>query len=272
MARGAAARRRAGRRNLGILYLAIGVAVIGAVGGWWAYSMATAETADKDSGCLTDRYQYVTAVLVDTTDRLTPVQAAALKNLLDKTRDAVPKRGRLEIYALEPIVDQPLEPIFAGCNPGSRADVSSKLTGNPDLAERRWREQFASRVDDVLEKLIKMKPQEASPIFEAIQSIAVTALNNPKAEKAGIHQLIIASDFIQYGPKLSMYKGAPDYEKFKATQYYRDIRAKLYGVDVSLYWIPRDTKKDVQTPRFRDFWREYIRDCGGSTKDWIALQ
>jgi hypothetical protein len=173
---------------------------------------------------------------------------------------------------LEPVVDKPLQPVFAGCNPGSRADVSSKFTGNPDLADRKWHQQFASRIDDVLDRLVNMKPQEASPVFEAIQSIAVTALNNPKAEKAEFRQLIITSDFIQYGPKLSMYKGAPDYDKFKDTQYYRDIRAKLYGVDVGLYWIPRDTRKDVQTPKFRDFWREYIGDCGGSTKEWVALQ
>lgn len=272
MRRGVAARRRRKQHALGVLLISIVIVIFLVLGGWFLLSISNEQPVDEQTGCLQRGFVTVTAVLVDTTDALTPVQGAALKNLLAKLKADTPKYGRLEIYALQPITTNPLAPIFAGCNPGSAADVPSPLTGNPKLAQRRWNQEFGEKVDNTLQRLHDMQPQETSPIFEAMQSIAVTAFQTEQAQSAKAKDLYIVSDFIQYVPQMNMYKGVPDYGAFQNTQYYRQIRAKLYGVSVYMYWIPRPTHRDVQTAQFRDFWREYIRDVGGNSKEWTSLQ
>ena len=257
-------------KGAGLLILGLGIIV--PVAGGLLWFILNRPAVDRASGCLQSGYQSVTSILVDTTDALTPVQAAALRNVMEKFRDAVPKYGRLEVFGLEPITTKPLQAIFSGCSPGSAKDVDSELRANATLAQRHWERDFGDKVSETSDELLKMPTQERSPIFEAIQSVTVTTFETEKTQNASSKVLVLVSDFIQNVPDLTMYKGVPDYAKFKDSQYYRQIRAKLNGVDVYLYWIPRRTKNDVQTAKLRDFWRQYIADVGGDSKEWVSLE
>jgi hypothetical protein len=227
---------------------------------------------DRISGCPTDSYDSVTAVLIDLTDPINPVQAVALRNALTKIRNSVPKFGRLEIYPLEPVNTSAIEPLFVGCSPGNGKDVNSKFYGNPQLADRLWRQEFGDRVDGIIGRIEKLAPQDNSPLFEAIQSVAVTAFGTPLAESARSKHLIIFSDMIHYTRELSMYDGAPPFQKFASSPYYARVRPDLRRATFDVYLIVRETRKSVQSPALYKFWVDYAAAADGYLSNWEPVQ
>lgn len=248
------------------------IAILGAFAAGAGYLYFTKRPTDRMTGCPTDHYDNVTAVLVDLTDPINPTQAAALKNALLKIRNDVPKYGRLEIYPLESTTKSVIAPLFAGCSPGSGRDVDSRLYGNPELADRLWQKQFASKVDGVLSNLLDMPESQNSPIFEAVQSVAVTAFGSPIAESARQRTLVVISDMIQHTSGFSMYQGAPPFERFKANQYYLRVKPFLKGANVDVDLIVRETRKNVQQPPLYKFWVDYFAASDGYLRDWTPMQ
>jgi hypothetical protein len=227
---------------------------------------------DRTTGCPADHYDSVTAVLVDLTDPVTPTQAEALKNELTKVRNGIPKYGRLDIYPLESTAKSVIRPLFAGCSPGSGRDVDNGLYGNRELADRLWQKEFASKVDGVLGRLLDMPEAENSPIFEAIQSVAVTSFGTPIAENAREKTLVVISDMIQHTPELSMYQGAPSFNQFKMIQYYLRVKPFLKGANVDVDLIVRETRRDVQKPVLYKFWVDFFAASDGYLRDWKPMQ
>lgn len=254
----------------GIALIVGSVVILAVILGGGAYMALNQRSVNKETGCPKDGYDSITTVLVDLTDPVTPVQAAAIKNTLLKIRDAVPKYGRLEVYPLEPVATKTIAPLFAACSPGSGKDVDSKLYGNPDLADRNYTKKFASKLQEVIDGLQKLPPQNSSPIFEGIQSVAVTSLGTPKSTTARKHVIII-SDFIHHTPQLSMYQRAPAFRQFRTTQYYQQIKPQLLGATVDFYIIARETMKDVQKAPLVNFWVEYVTASEGQFNgSWSA--
>lgn len=227
---------------------------------------------DKSSGCPAGGYDSVTVVLVDLTDPVNPVQAAALRNALTDIRDSIPKYGRLEVYPLEPTTAHVIEPLFAACNPGNAKDIASPLYGNPELADRIWHKKFANRIDNVVNEIRKLPDAQLSPLFEGIQSVAVTAFGAPLAEHAKDKRLIVISDMLQNTRDLSMYGAVPAFSDFKATPYHARVRPSLRDVNVDIYIIARDTRHNVQKPPLYAFWVDYFDDAGGYLRNWKPLQ
>ena len=237
-----------------------------------AYLHFTKRSTDRATGCPKDSYDSITVALVDLTDPVNPVQAAALRNALLKIRNGIPKYGRLEIYPLKPVTTSTIEPLFAGCSPGSGRDVDNAIYGNPELADRLWAKRFASKVDEVLRQLTQLPPQNNSPLLEGIQSVAVTAFGAPIAAHASEKKLILLSDMIHHTSDLSMYQGASDFKKFKTSQYYLRVKPILKDSDIDVFLIVRETRKSVQQPPLYQFWVEYAADAGGFLRDWNLLQ
>jgi hypothetical protein len=266
--------RRGGRSNAVKTWVVavLASAILGTFAVAGGYLYFSKRPIDRVTGCPTDRYDSVTAVLVDLTDPVSPTQAAAIKNTLLKIRNDVPKYGRLEIYPLESTAKGVIQPLFAGCSPGSGRDVDSRIYGNPELADRLWRKQFADKVDGVLSSLLNMPEAETSPIFEAIQSVAVTAFGTPIAESAREKTLVVVSDMIQHTAELSLYRGAPPFERFKTTQYYLRVKPFLKGANVDVDLIVRETRREVQKPPLYKFWVDFIAASGGYLRDWKPMQ
>jgi len=264
-------RGRAGRAK-GWLVISIGVALIVAIAAIGGYLKFGERSTNRETGCPVDQYDSITAVLVDLTDSISPVQAAALRNALLKIRDEIPKLGRLEIYPLRPLVTSTLEPLFAGCSPGSGHEVDSSIYGNPELADRLWRIKFADEIDVVIKSLRTVEPQNTSPLFEGIQSVAVTAFGDPLSATAQSKRLIIISDMIHHTSQLSLYSGAPDFGALKKTPYYPTIKPQLHDADTEIFLIVRDTKHNVQRPPLFKFWVEYIDAGDGYLSHWEPLQ
>ena len=268
--------RRASRKqkqNLGYwIALVLGVLIISGFGVTGIVLSLDQRPTDRLSGCPTDGYDSVTAVLVDLTDPINPVQAAALRNALMRIRNEVPQFGRLEIYPLESATTTTIAPLFSGCSPGNGRDVSNKFYGNPDLADRIWRQQFGERVDAIIEQIEKLPAQANSPLLEGIQSVAVTAFGVPMAESARDKRLIIVSDMIHNGSSLSMYNGAPSFDQFALGSYFPTIRPDLRGARVDVFLIVRDTRRMVQTPALYKFWVDYAARANGYLTNWEPVQ
>ena len=259
-------------KALGWILGSIGIAII--IGIIWAYVVQSLvkREADRATGCPKDRYDSVTVVLVDLTDPINPIQSAALHNALLRVKTEIPKFGRLEIYPLTPITMSAIEPLFMGCSPGSGHDIDSSLYGNPELADRRWKQQFADKVDAVVAEIQKIPPQDNSPLLEGIQSVTVTAFGTPLGAKALDKRVIIISDMIHHTSNLSMYQGAPAFDSLKSTQYYHRVKPTLREAKVDVFLIVRDTRLDVQQPPLYRFWVDYMAASNGFLQHWEPLQ
>jgi hypothetical protein len=249
----------------GWIYGTIGALLIIAIVGLGLYFNLTKRDTDRATGCPTDSYDSVTAVLVDLTDPIGPTQAAALRNALLKIRNDVPKFGRLEIYPLGSTTVTTIEPLFAGCSPGSGRDVDNRLYGNPELADRMWRKQFG-------DEMLKLPQSNESPIFEAIQSVAVTSFGTPKAEKAAEKRLVIVSDMLHNTAQLKMYLGVPAFDRFKQTNYFVKVKPLLRNAQVDVYLIVRDTRRNLQQPPLYKFWVDFLAAGDGFLRNWEPLQ
>lgn len=270
--REARVRRRDKKNKAGLILGAIGVVIIAGVVWLNVVQNFNSRELDRTTGCPKNGYDSVTAVLIDLTDPISPIQSAALRNALLKIKSEIPKFGRLEIYPLKSITRSALEPIFTGCNPGRGVDVDSSIYGNPELADRRWRKQFADKVDSVVAEVQDIQPQDNSAVLEGIQSVGVTAFGSPSANLASDKRLVIISDMIHHTRELSMYQGAPAFLSFKETQYYLRIKQSLRGAKVDVFLIVRDTRRNVQQPPLYKFWVELIASSNGFLRNWEPLQ
>lgn len=265
-------KRRNKKQVLGWIYGGFGVAIIiGIIVTSVKLNLGKVET-DPISGCPKTGYPTITAVLVDLSDPINPVQAAALHNALLKVRNEVPKYGRLEIYPLKSTATSTIEPLFFGCSPGSGRDVDSRFYGNPDLADRHWKQEFADKVDSVIGELKTIQQQNISPIMEGLQSVTVTSFGPPLSQAASEKRVILVSDMIHHTTELSMYRGVPDFEKFKMTQYFPRVRPAFRNAKVDVFLIVRDTQNNIQKPQLYKFWVEFVDASGGFLRGWEPLQ
>jgi hypothetical protein len=255
-----------------IVVATVALVILGGFATMGGYLYFTQRPTDPQTGCPTDHIDSVTAVLVDLTDPISPTQGAALTNALTALRDAVPKYGRLEIYPLQATTQHTIQPLFSACNPGSSKDVDSRIYGNPELADRIWQKQFGQKLDAVISRLTSAEETDASPIFEGIQSVAVTAFGSPSAQGASDKKLVIVSDMIQHSGDLSMYKTVPKFETFKTSQYYMRVKPLLRGANVDIDLIVRETRKDVQKPELYKFWVSYLGASDGFLQNWEPMQ
>ena len=249
-----------------------GVLIIAIFAGVGIYLTENSRDTDRISSCPKGNLDSVTLVLIDLTDPINPVQAAALRNALLEVRDSIPQYGRLEIYPLSSAKQTAIPPLFAACNPGNGRDVSSPLSGNAQLADRIWQKQFADKIDAIIAKVETLPPEQNSPILEAIQSVSVTGFGAPTAQTAASKRLILVSDMLHYTPELSMYNGAPQFDEFRASQYYLRVKPDLRGAKVDVYLIVRETKHAAQQPPLYKFWTDYFDAAGGYLRGWEPLQ
>jgi hypothetical protein len=58
----------------------------------------------------------------------------------------------------------------------------------------------------------------------------------------------------------------------KGTQYYREIRTELRGVNVTVSIVPRETKRSAQDRKLLAFWTAYFADQGGVVDQWRPIK
>lgn len=255
---------------IGGIVLAIGALL---AGGTWLYvkSEQLRVAADAETLCRADgAYPEVTVVLLDLSSALSDVQKLDVKNELTRIRDNVPRFGRIEIFAVDDRAPRVPEPLLMLCNPGRGEDMS-EIYQNPQLARQRWERDFASTLNAAIERLLDTPEAATSPIFEAIQAVALRTFDDPKLDDVPRRRLVLVSDLMQNVPgRLSMYQGVPKFDDVARTPYWLDVKADLDRVDVTVLYLQRPTSQRLWQSQI-EFWSRYFEAQGASIERVLPL-
>jgi hypothetical protein len=246
--------------------LSLVVAVI-AFAVYLAITVGRRPEPNRTSFCLPDGPDHMMVVLIDRTDAINPVQRQSLQNHLDALVEQLPRYAGLEVFGVYAFGDL-LQPIAAlVCNPG-RAKDASQWTENPTLIERRWSRGFIAPTKAAIGKALHSEDAQVSPLFEAIQSIAVTAFQPARAART--KRLIIVSDMLHNTTQLSQYGSSVSFDEFRRTPYYRKVRAELNGIEVQIFYLRRDTP--AQGRQHIEFWQDYFNDMGARLTRVVSIE
>jgi hypothetical protein len=189
--------------------------------------------------------------------------------MLADRAETLPIRALLEIRLLDPQVAGG-RPIFARCNPGDGSGLS-EYTANPMLARKRWMDGFREPLEAALQSGLRPSPGKTSPIMETIQRIAVERFTGRTAQEIP-KSLILISDMLEHEPDYSQYSGDLSYDRYKGSRAYRKFRTNLYGAEVMIYYVQRQSAKPINSTDHIRFWAEWIRDNNGRLKAATKLQ
>jgi len=221
------------------------VAVVGALV-WAFYVQSHGAAIDPQSLCETKGATSVTVMLVDATDRVSPIQREAITSRLDRLLAQLKSNERLDIYEIRPGRD-PLSPVFSKCRPLAPNEVN-EATGNKRLAQQRFDTEFKRRLASTLDALLAREPAPTSPIMEAIQAADVKSFQSPqlRTDAPGFHRrLIVVSDMLENGDAGSHYGAEPEFATYKKTPQYAQFRSDLTGVEAILLYLRRDSGAQV---------------------------
>ncbi len=216
---------------------------------------------DKDNLCQKEGIPSVTAIVIDNTDALSAVQKASLRGQLEGIVNTVSQYGRLDIYAVESSQNGLVKPLFSMCSPG-RKDEVSEWTANPERVAKRWREKFFDPALAKVDSCLEQSKRDTSPIMETIQSVSISSLQDNLLSDGARRKLVLASDMIEFGPDLNLYKGIPEVREFIKSESFRKLRGDLRRVEVSIMLFRRVTAAHIQREDFMDFWAAVLTQQG----------
>ncbi len=236
--------------------------------GFYAYLVWGSEGLDRTSLCPEGgpRGQYV--LLVDRTDALTTPQREDLRNKLRGITEQVPRGHELSVFTVDEIHEQLLMPLMLRCSPGRDENLSG-WSGNPELAKRRWEQDYAAPVGKVIDHVTEAEASAPrSPIMESIQSVTISSFG--RGPKDVPRRLIIVSDMLQNTVAFSHYRKFPAFEQFRGTAYYRSVKSDLRGVTVTIVLLRREHV--VPDRELIEFWQRYLADAGAVLDSVEAVQ
>ena len=206
----------------------------------------------------------VTAILVDTTDRVGPISRTDILERLDDFVNSSRTGEMMVAYETAVISEDtgsPLPPLLTVCNPGD-PDEASVWTQNPVLVRRQFEEGFRQPLERVFSDLVNLRePAAESPLMENIQAISVTVL----AHHAAIdRRLILISDLMQHSGHLSLYRQRLDYDAFDRTVGADAVRTNLRDAAVEILFVQRrEHQRFDGARRLVQFWERWVDDQGG---------
>lgn len=240
------------------------ICVITAFASFFAYKLFNPKPQiDAETNCPKTGPATYTAIVIDTTDSINAIQKIAIENEFSQIKAQVPKFGALAIYAAG-FEGEVSKPVFAQCNPGDVSQMD-KLREGRILVKKRWTKDFQQPLDRVLQKMLSRTPADNTPLLEAIQSVSVQSFGQLRGfgKDEVPKKLIIISDMLQNSVNLNLYKQIPPIQQFLKSEAYKKIRSDLRDVDVSIFFIRRQTKKGIQGPKLLRFWEDLILAQGG---------
>jgi hypothetical protein len=259
---------RRGRSALAIGAAAVVLlALVGVAIGAYVLSRTSYVETDAATLCPVDEPPAeVVALVLDMSDKLNEVQLLAVRNHLQRLLySELPRFAYVETYAVQDRAGAVAEPVIGLCNPGKGDDLS-RIYQNPELARKRWEQDFADVLSTKLDALLESPDSASSPIFEAIQAVAVRAFGKPSYDGVA-KRLIVVSDLLQnvqgHGRGGSHYRGVPDFDEFRSSPYFSQVRADLQGVRVHLYYMNRSDQRAQGSEHIR-FWEDYFGAQGAA--------
>ncbi|MGJ0622241.1 MAG: hypothetical protein ACR65Z_16255 [Methylocystis sp.] len=206
------------------------------------------------------------AVLIDRTDGLSEIQGAALESRLLLWAGTVPTHGAFRIYEVGH-GGRLLEPLVSVCNPGDGSDKSI-IDANPKMLRAAYEEKFAEPIRALVESMQLDVEAPVSPILEAVQAISVREFG---PEMQGAKSLIIVSDLLQHGPKLSFFKAVPGVADFRQSALGRGLAVDLRDVHVSINLLNRANAAAKQTDTLGQFWTGWLQQQGAIVEEFRII-
>lgn len=251
----------------GIVLFLLGALALGYAGYFW---LNTDRIAPPDpNGCPTNGPGAITVVLVDTSDELPEPSKRELATYISDLAEDIPTGGLLELRLLDPRSDGG-KIIFSNCNPGDGRALNN-LTGNPELAKKRWRDMFQNPLQKSIEVALQPIPAQTSPILTTLQRIALDRFTS-RAAASVPKTLVIVSDLIEHTPDYSQYHGDLTYERFRKSLAYRKVKTDLHRTSVRIYYVQRKMPTAFDTGAHIRFWLDWVEDNNGRFLDAKKLQ
>jgi hypothetical protein len=255
--------------RMGIAVIVI-VAIIVA-GVLWESHSRTAQALDATTFCPKDGPPAgLLVVLIDTTDPISAVPQAQVKNQLQDDIDKLPEYAEVQLYTVGPVGGSLLRPVATVCNPGS-GQGEDFFWHNPRMEKSRWQRRFIDPLDHKLDRLMTAPSADTSPILESIQSIAASVFGRPEFDSVP-KRLVIVSDMAQNTAGFSQYRGPESFEQFRHGSYYLTVRPHLDRVDVSILYLLREDVRRIQDHQHIEFWQDYFSDAGATLSGVTSIE
>ncbi len=225
---------------------------------------------DADTLCPVSGPSAVTAILVDTSDRVSALSRADILGRLD---DEVRAGKPDELFlAFETQVESGgvLEPLVETCHPGD-PDKANPLIQSRQLIAKRLDERFLEPLREVFSELLDREEAKSSPLMESVQSVAVTVLG--RREHADVpRRLLLVSDLMQNTESLSFFRRQVDYHAFAGSRGADALSTDLDGVTVEVLFVQREAHLRLESTRgLAEFWGRWIENQGGMVGPVVSI-
>ncbi len=257
----AATRRNEQRSRSAWIVIALVVLAVGGLATLYLNVKSKQRALDDVTLCPPDP-DSLTVLLVDVTDPLNLPQRQDFLNQLDRLRNSIPRHGKLSVVKVDATSSRLLTPVIERCNPGTAADLDD-YTGNPKALQEKWEKGFRDPLNRAFSELSAASGADRSPVFESVQSIALTEFQTAQAQGKP-RRLVLASDLLQNTDRMSFYGGLPTPEAVIGSDAFRAFRTDLSGVSVEIWMLQRLDGKQTQPRALPELWEILIREQGGT--------
>ena len=200
----------------------------------------------------------ITVILIDHTDTINLTQKIDLERKLLDIIKIVPKNSKVKIYSVTSERDNFVKEEISLCNPGDDSDISS-LTGNKQLAQKRYLEKFILPLHSLLNKVINAIDARQSPIMKSIQAVNILSFQGEE-NKSAVKTLYLVSDLLEYDSEFSLYTESPNYNNFKKSPFYNIVKTDLKNVNVNIFLLNRKGSERYQNSNLLNFWENFLYD------------
>jgi hypothetical protein len=244
-------------------FVAVGTAAFGAAG-----YIGANRAPDADALCRKGQAVASTAVVLDTTDRLTATQRDRAEAAIIIERNRLPGGGRLTLVAIN--ATSPWEPVqlVSVCNPGVADPADPTKTASH--VEKRWKAEYAEPIAAAFAKAYERPPSPASPIIVTVAAL----LTRPDFDgRASNRRLVLISDLLEHqNGGYSQLKGGDFARGYATSALARQVTLDLRGVAVAIDYLLRPEFIAVQGGAHREFWRKLMTDAGAASVSFVGQE
>jgi hypothetical protein len=236
-----------------LVILATLLLLAGGAAAWW---FTRQPAVDRVTLCPASGPTGIHAVLIDRSDPITPLQATRVRQVLEQAVLEAPVGARIALYVAESDGITALSPELALCNPGRDANP---IYQNPRMIREQYEQQFKSRLDAAITRLLAQSTRQTSPIMESLKAVCIDAFG---AQPVGAAlRMTLVSDLIQHSPAVSHIRDR-DYEALLRSPRLQALVADCKGASVEIVYLLRPTQRGqpgIQTRAHQSFWDRYLQ-------------
>ncbi len=223
---------------------------------------------DPQSLCPAGTPPAITAILVDSSDALTELQQARIRQALNRELAHLPRGARVDVYRADTKAGALAQPLFRKCAPAPAQAAQSGWSENPQRLQKLRRKRFEQPLQAALKQAMKASPRPVSPLLETIAAASTQSFGGLDAQTLSAKdpqlRMIIVSDFLQNSSLLTQYRPYPDLAAFSQSAAWVATRPVLEGVRLTLLYINRPKNIAIQNQQHRRWWCSYFKMRGAS--------